>query len=247
MKTYVRKYQEIENCSNEMAAAVVQSAREAVLEKGIFTLVLTGGKTVGPSYERLAQPPYSRQMKWDQTHFFWGDERFLPLKHTDSNKGMAYKLLLDKIPVPSENIHVIPTDTPTAAMGAKNYETEIRRFFGLPPHTWELPSFDLLLLGMGTDGHVASLFPGTKTLSESDKMTAAVTYESSSPCVERITLTIPVINKAKKVFFLISGQGKYNIMKTIHSDPDTSMSLYPAARVKPEKSITWFVDHADSA
>ena len=186
-------------------------------------------------------------MDWQKCHFFWGDERWLPATHPDSNFCMADKALLAKVPVPEQNIHRIETGSKNPEAGAGIYENHLRDFFAqLPREETQrvaadliLPRFDLILLGMGLDGHTASLFPGSDVLEEKRKWVAAVPEGAGTPPVARITLTLPVLNGAKNILFVISGSRKREILETILTRPEEAEKLYPAARIRPAGDLVW--------
>ncbi len=233
---------------DELSAAAVEYAcrlaQQSVAERGHFTLALSGGNTPRTLYEYLTREPYIHQMPWVNTHLFWGDERNVPVDHPDSNAAMASQALIKHIPIPLHNVHRIPTEGNTPEEAAKHYEAMLREMlpvFAPASQTFQLPAFDLILLGMGKDGHTASLFPGSPVLDESSRWVAATPVPNASPSVRRITLTFPVLNAAKAVIFLVAGQEKHLIVDTIVSDPEHARTLYPAARINPEGELKWFI------
>ncbi|MCK5543899.1 MAG: 6-phosphogluconolactonase [Desulfobulbaceae bacterium] len=249
MKPEFQEYKGMGECCRNLAEFIVKYARTTVLERDLFSFVLTGGKTVRPLYESLAGPPFADDLPWQQTHFFWGDERYLPTDHPDSNKGMAARFMLDKVKVPASNIHPIPTDPPSPKAEAQAYDKKLHGLFSphgvfaasSPDCIKNGPCFDLVLLGMGTDGHIASLFPGTATLEEKKQWVTSVSYPYASPPVDRITLTLPIINRARTILFLISGAEKLAIVRTISADPVNAGRNFPAARVSPLGRLIWFM------
>ena len=252
MKTLVQTFKNIEQASIFVVDQIVKIANSAILDKGFCTIVLAGGRTPRRTYELLGEPSGAGKMPWQQSHFFWGDERWLPSEHPDSNFSMAYKALFSKVHIPPRNIHQIPTGHETPETGAVMYEKHLRDFFLSKPLTETIrtsenvtfPSFDLVLLGMGTDGHTASLFPGSDFLEEKEKWVAAVNKGTGSPPVPRITLTLPVLNGAKNVFFLLSGNKKREILDTLLHKPEEPLE-YPAAHVKPRGNLLWIVAEKD--
>jgi len=216
------------------AERIVATLAATLKEKGSATFVLTGGNTPRPIYELLAQPPYSERILWDDVDFFWGDERCVPPDHPDSNFGMAWKAFLSRLPVRANRIHRMlgePEDHERAALA---YEEEIRRVTG----AGDTPRFDLVLLGMGDDGHTASLFPGTRW--DEDRWVVA-NYVSKFQST-RITMTPRILNEARSIIFMASGFGKAQALKGVLEDPESD---YPARRIRPVSgTLTWMVDKA---
>jgi 6-phosphogluconolactonase len=227
------------------AEYISELAETAVNNRGIFTLVLSGGNTPRLLYEHLAKEEFAERIPWQHTHLFWGDERCLSPDHPDSNFALASKALISRVPVPSENVHRISAETAPPKAAAESYERTLREFFqiaggrGTSP---SFPSFDLVLLGLGADGHTASLFPGDVVLEEKTSWVLAVRGTSASPPVLRITLTLPVINEARCVLFLASGSKKRKVFREILDNPKAAAQLYPAARVRPSGRLLWFID-----
>lgn len=243
MKPEIHTYPNLSALSRAAAEYICEIAQRAVNERGIFTLVLSGGTTPRLLYEELTKEPFASRVDWQHTHLFWGDERCVPPDNPDSNFSLAYETLISKVDAPPANIHRISTETGSAQAAAEGYETTLRQFF--PPVSASeeqvyFPSFDLVLLGLGLDGHTASLFPGEATQEERDRWVVAVEGTSASPPVPRITLTFPVINEAKCVLFLASGSKKREVFQQVVNNPEASS--YPAARVKPSGRLVWFID-----
>lgn len=238
----------LDQMNRALAARIIAVAQEAVIARGRFSLVLTGGKTPAGLYRLLATEPYVSDMPWQATHLFWGDERFFPADHPDSNFYLAQSTLLRHVPVPAKNIHPISTAFASPYDAARSYQHEIASFFA--QETKEKGAainheagegrgaFDCLLLGMGEDGHIASLFPSHSLLDENCLLVAAVPEAAGSPPVVRVTLTFPAIARSRKVFFVISGNRKKAIMDTILSGCSLE---YPAAKVRAQGDIVWFV------
>jgi 6-phosphogluconolactonase len=243
----VRKFADIRQLSTAAVGHIIDIARKAVRNKGFCTIVMAGGSTPRLAYELLSTPANAEKMPWRQSHFFWGDERWVTSTHQDSNFAMAHEALLAKVRIPSQNIHRISTDDTNPEEGAARYEKHLRHFFhSKPPAEMKIiadnlsvPCFDLVLLGMGADGHTASLFPGSSLLAEKKKWVAAVPAGVGSPPVARITLTLPVLNGAKNIFFLVTGRVKMAILDTILTRPAEAQKLYPAARIKPVGNLVW--------
>ena len=199
---------------------------EAISSRGFFTVALSGGKTPVDVYRRLAGEG-EKGILWYKTHVFFVDERFVPSTDADSNYRMIKETLLDGAGVPLGNIHPIPTDFSDPVSAAERYERDIALFFGLQED--DIPEFDLVMLGIGSDGHTASLFPGSPALSEKRRLVAAVAPGREKH--NRITLTLPVLNKAKNVIFLVTGREKADVLRDVMQGGDISL---PASLVVPE-------------
>ncbi len=219
----------------------VRQARAATETSGTFTVALAGGSTPQGLYELLGRDRACRDaVPWDRTHIFWGDDRHVPPDHKDSNYRMARVALLSRVPLPDANIHRIETERLDAATAADEYERVLRAFFRLPPGGW--PRFDLVLLGMGADGHTASLFPGSDALRESRRLVTAPYVKSFG--VHRITLTPPVLNNAACVVFLVSGAGKAATLRSV-LDGSAEPDAMPARLIRPTGGrLLWLVDRA---
>lgn len=233
-------YPNLVECSKAVAAYIANLAKSEIAQKNFFTFVLTGGKTPRILYELLAAPSTCDQKIWQKSNLFWGDERCVPPTHPDSNYAMANKALLSKTNIPLKNIYRIPAELSPPDLGAKTYEATVQKFFNNTKQLTSFPSFDLILLGMGQDGHIASLFPGSSALLEKDHWVTTV-EQTGTPSVARITLTLPVINQAKCVLFLISGVEKHKIAQTIFDAQQTNSNKYPAAMVRPTGRVLWFI------
>lgn len=221
------------------AAFILDLAHKAVQENGRFTLCLSGGKTPEMLFQCLAGPPYREQMPWSDTFVFWSDERCVPADDPRNNAHVAKSILLDRVNIPGQNIFPVPVDRrPEAA--ALEYEQMLHRAFDPAP-----PRFDLILLGMGADGHTASLFPGTPVLNEGTRWVREVFVAGQQ--MYRVTLTLPLINQAKNVLFLVSGREKAETLKAV-LEPDTRQYTYPAQYVRPDHgALYWFLDEAAAA
>jgi 6-phosphogluconolactonase len=204
--------------------------------KGPFRVSLSGGSTPRVLYELLASDEFRGRFPWKQVSWYWGDERFVPHDHPESNYRMAREAMLDEAPVPTENIHPIPTNgTPEEA--AREYERTLQRAYGASTLDPSRPLFDIMLLGLGADGHTASLLPGDPALEERERWVVPVSH--GRPEV-RITLTLPVIDSSRHVAFLVAGRSKAAAMAAVGAG-DTRL---PAARVRPAGELVWFVDRA---
>jgi len=203
---------------------------------GVFTLALSGGKTPRRLYELLAGPPYRDAFPWHRTHLFWGDERFVPHDDESSNYRMVREAMLSRAPIPATNIHPVPTEGTTPEAAASDYERELKSFYGAERLDPARPLFDVNLLGLGPDGHTASLFPGTPVLEEREKWVAAVV----GPKPTRITLTYPVLESSRHVAFLVAGNEKREIFSRLQRGEST----FPAGRLSPTGTLHLFADAA---
>lgn len=217
-----------------------QAAAEAVAKRGQFTVALSGGSTPEALYRWLVEPDHAGQVDWSRTHVFFGDERCVPPQDERSNYGKARETLLARVPLPSEHVHHIAGELPPEE-GAAQYARELAQHFGAQ----DLPRFDLILLGMGDDGHTASLFPGMPALEERERWAVSTDVpEYVRPHVPRVTLTFPVLNAARRVLFLVTGQGKAARVAEVLSGAST----LPAVRVRPvDGELVWLLDEAAAA
>lgn len=201
----------LDEISCRAAEEFIYRAREAIQAKGFFTGVLSGGSTPRALYTLLASSRYLDQVPWPKIHVFWGDERCVPPTHPESNFRMASDSLLSKVPIPKENIHRMPAEQENHDRAAQEYENTLKTFFRLK--TGGYPRFDLVLLGMGDDGHTASLFPGAAALRETKRLAVANYIEKLH--TYRLTLTAMAINYARNILFLISGEPKASVLKEV--------------------------------
>jgi 6-phosphogluconolactonase len=233
----VQSFPSLASLNAAAASAIAQIARESIAERGRFTIALSGGNTPRVLYELLAKE-YSAVIDWSRVHLFWGDERNVPHNDLESNFRMVKESLLDRIEVPLENVHAVPIlMDDTAAAVATRYAAVLQENFGP-----QIPEFDLILLGLGNDGHTASLFPGMTE----QEMNNGIVIPTRSPVApfERVSLTLFVVNNARNVFFLVTGAEKKQILKAVLADEENADSKYPSARVKPRGELVWFVDEA---
>ncbi len=207
-------------------------SNKGIERRGYFVVGLSGGKTPIVFYQKLAK--WDSKSSWERTHIFLVDERFVSFDDKDSNYRMLRDTLFGKILIPQENIHPIPTEKRSLEASAKEYEADLIKFFKISGGQY--PAFDLILLGIGEDGHTASLFPGSKALSERKRLTAAVVLDEMRH--DRITLTLPVINYAEHVIFFVTGENKAPVLKKIIAGDDPSL---PASMVRPKSGNLLFV------
>ena len=212
---------------------VLSHMQSAIQERGQCTIALAGGGTPKPLYEALA----TQNLPWDKVHVFWGDERYVPADHPDSNQGMARRAWLDKIDIPADNIHPMPTDGESPAADANKHEDHLREFFKVA--IGEFPPLDIILLGIGDDAHTASLFPHTDALQITDRL-VTVGNKDGQP---RITFTAPLINHARCVIFLVSGASKQAALAQIFASEADALT-YPARLIKPQGELWWLLDEA---
>jgi 6-phosphogluconolactonase len=228
----VRLHDSPERLAEAAARAFVQEAARAVAERGRFAVALAGGSTPEATYEVLARD-HAGDVDWPNVHVFFGDERTVPPDHEDSNYRMAREALLDLVPVGS--VHRMRGELPPEEAAA-SYEGELMEFFGETP-----PALDLVMLGIGEDGHTASLFPETPALEVTDRLVVA--NPVSKLDTTRLTLTAPVLSAARSVNFLVAGEGKAEALREI-LEGDADPRRYPAKLVRPAGGPTWFVDRA---
>lgn len=235
----VRVVEDLAALSRAAAEEFARVAAEAVRARGRFAVALSGGSTPR-GLHRLLATEYRDRIDWGATHVFWGDDRHVPPDHPESNFRMARETLLDAVPLPPGNVYRMATENPDAARAAADYEATLRQVFGLAPG--ELPRFDLLVMGIGEDGHTASLFPGSDALRERERLVVAPWVEKLGTF--RITLTPPVLNEGANVGFLVSGEEKAGAVRTALEgarDPDRC----PAQIVRPRSgSLLWLLDRA---
>jgi 6-phosphogluconolactonase len=233
----LRVFPDLAALSAAAAEVVVERAAEAVAARGAFAVALSGGRTPRALYELLGDPgrEFSRRVPWEKTHAFFGDERCVPPDHPDSNYGMARAALLARVPIPPGQVHRVRGELADAGQAAAEYEQAMRDFFG------EDPVFDLVVLGMGSDGHTASLFPGSAALSERERWVAAPFVEGIG--AHRITLTLPVLGRSRAAVFLVAGADKAAALaRALGEGPAGERP--PAARVRPSGALLWLADRA---
>lgn len=235
MKENIFIWQDGEKLSLAAAYFFVRSCRESIVKTGKFAVALSGGSTPKRLYEILATPEFSRNIDWKKVLLFWGDERFVPHTHEESNYRMVKEALLDQIKIPKKNIFPVPTQGwPQDCADA--YEKTIKQALG------RNASFDLTLLGMGDDGHTASLFPGTQILEENKKLAQEVWVDAKQTW--RISITYPLINRSKEIMFLVAGANKTPVLKKILSGRKLK-NPFPIQAVQPKNgNAIWMVDEA---
>jgi 6-phosphogluconolactonase len=224
-----------ENAETLARAAAEWLCAKAIASKGRFAICCSGGSTPRRLYELLAQPDIAKRFPWDRAHWFWGDERFVPYDHPDSNYRMTRMALLSQVQVPKANVHPIPTERVSPEQAASAYENELKAFYGAEVLDPERPLFDVVLLGIGDDGHTASLFPGHPALNERQHWVVAVLGARSGA---RITLTYPALDSSRDAVFLAVGGGKRSVVQRAKAG-DRAL---PSARINPVGRLHWFTD-----
>lgn len=214
---------------------IITQIQQAIESQGQFTIALAGGSTPKPLYTALA----NQDLPWSKIHIFWGDERYVPASHPDSNQLMARQAWLDKIAIPQENIHPMVTNSGDPEQDAAQHEAELREFFQMPSG---FPCFDLILLGMGDDGHTASLFPHTPALTVRDRL-VTVGNKDGQP---RLTFTVPLINQAQCVLFIVAGANKRSALQQVFA-PQGDEQQYPSRLIAPQGKLIWLLDQAAGA
>jgi 6-phosphogluconolactonase len=232
----VRRFATADELIQASARQFAETAQKTVDERDYCTVALAGGNTPRRLYEALVGEP----LPWNRMLFFFGDERLVPPDHPESNYHMAHEAWLARVPIPPRNIHRVPTELPDPALVAQTYETTLASRFDLRRRRW--PRFDLVLLGLGADGHTASLFPGTPVLEERERMVAATYVETLKSA--RVTLTYPVFNASTFVMFVVSGVEKAEALKATLEGGNAAEPT-PARRIKPIVGrVVWMVDEA---
>ena len=237
--TMLHQFVDLEALSRAAATLFAEQARAAVTSRGRFSVLLAGGETPRRTYELLAEEPLRSAIPWDRIYFFWGDERCVSAKDPKRNEGMVRRALLDHLQIQPEQVHPIRSAL-APEQAAADYDAELHRFFVSSP-----PRFDLAFLGLGTDGHTASLLPGSAALEEKVRWTA-VTRRHKEP-FSRVTLTAPLLNQAALVVFLVTGRDKAGVLQSILT-PASDHPAFPAQLIRPlTGALHWYVDrHAAS-
>ena len=239
----LRRVADAEAAARAAAVLVADAASRSITERGMFTIALACGSTPRRLYQLLADAsaPFRARIGWNRTHVFFGDERHVAPDHPDSNYRMAREALLDHVPAAS--VHRMRGEMPEAGSAAADYEIELGRFFGLAGVGGPPPQLDLVLLGLGPDGHTASLFPGSTALGERSRWVVAPFVEQLR--AHRITVTLPVLDRAREVLFVVSGIAKADALAKVFAPAPDADALSPAARVRLESGAPiWIVDRA---
>ncbi len=232
----VHIYNDVDALSRATAQRCVELADQAIKARGQFHIALSGGTTPRSLYERLTAPEFAGRVDWRHVHVWFGDERTVPADHPDSNYRMACEALLNHVPIPPAQVHRIEAEKDGAAPA---YETQI--IGAIPKSVAGVAQFDLILLGLGPDGHVASLFPGTAILQERTRQVAAVHVDKLNTW--RISLTLPVIDNARHIMIFVAGAGKAEIMRQILTEGPRTVP-YPVQMIRPVGTFEWYLDAA---
>jgi 6-phosphogluconolactonase len=234
----LRVYGDAEQLARAAAGLFVTLAAESIKERGRFRVALSGGSTPRRVYEMLASNGFKRRIEWDRVDFFWGDERYVSADDRDSNYRMTFEALLRHVPVPAANVHRVPTEISPPAAAAGAYEEDIRQCFH---HAGSVPQFDLIYLGLGANGHTASLFPHSPALREPSRLVLADFVSEVN--MWRITMSAPLLNRGHTVAFLIEGPQKAEVLRDVLLGPLDPERL-PAQLIAPEGKLLWMVDEA---
>jgi 6-phosphogluconolactonase len=224
--------------------AIAETAAQRLIKrlndaKDRAAVCLTGGSSPEGLYRLLADEPWRSKVPWDRVHWFMGDDRFVPENDPLSNMGMARRLFLDKVPAPRGNVHAIPTDAIYPEGAANLYQDTLSEFYGAERLDPARPLFDLVLMGVGPDGHTASLFPGSLPLEEKQRWVVGVAKAGMEPLVPRVTLTFPALASTREMLFIADGAGKRDILRRVFSGKDL-----PAARAHSDGALIWLLDRA---
>ncbi len=234
MASIVKVYPDLHTWTEAAAAEITELVKAAVAAKGFAVVGLSGGRTPVAVYQRLTQSPWREAFPWSKIYWLWVDERWVPPDHPDSNYGSAWKAMLSKVPIDGAKVHRMLTEGMAPHEAAAAYEEKLRKLFQL-----QGSGIDLAVLGMGTDGHTASLFPGSPALNEATRWIAAT--ESPAGIRRRITMTLPLLYEVETLLFLVAGEDKKNVLDAvIHGGP--SAQEYPAGKVMAAKQTIWIID-----
>ena len=236
---HIAIYPDLETISQEAAQYVVRVAQEAIAARGLFSFGLSGGSTPGKLYSLLTSEPYRSQIDWGAVHIFWSDERCVPSDDPQSNYHLAWEAMLSKLNLRPEQIHRMPADRPDRDQASADYTTEIRRVLGGSG----IPAFDLLQMGMGPEGHTASLFPHQPSLREQERLVMPVSVPKPPP--DRLTFTPPLLHMARNLLYLVTGADKAEALRAVMGrayQPEE----YPAQLItrQAQGEVTWMVDPA---
>jgi 6-phosphogluconolactonase len=238
MKTKTIHFENLKVLSKKAAGLIMDMAKRSIRQKGYFTLAVSGGSDPVPTYKNLAKS----KIDWSRIFIFWQDDRYVSSRDEKSNFKLVYDAMLSKIKIPPQNVFMIPSpeEINPAAKSALCYEGILKNFFN---DRNTKPGFDLVIAGMGPDGHTSSLFPkDKKALNEKKRLIIAVKAPDYAPVRDRITMTLPFINNSKTVLYIIAGKGKGGIMKEILESPLKAKKKYPTAMVKAKENLIWMID-----
>jgi 6-phosphogluconolactonase len=236
MKMETRVFSDIEAMSGAAMEESIRIMKDAVKERGRFVIALSGGHTPAKMYALWADK-HRDETPWDKVHLFWSDDRYVPHDDLLSNYRMTKEALFSRVPIPAANVHGVPTNIAPQDKAAEAYDAELHKFFGAAA-----PVFDVQLLGLGVEGHTASLFPGDPALDEKKRWVVAVRAPAEPPI--RLSFTPVVLNQGRSTFFLVSGENKREILAALRNEPDGKPSQYPAGRIRPSGRLVWYLDKA---
>jgi 6-phosphogluconolactonase len=239
MKLDTRVYPDIDALSRAALEELLRDLRQAIAQRGRGAIALSGGHTPEKMYALwAAEEKYRSETDWNRVHLFWGDERYVSQDDPLSNYRMTRETLLKHVRIPAANVHAAPTNLPTPEKAAEAYDQELRKFFGPAA-----PQFDVTLLGLGPEGHTASLFPNSQALEEKVRWVVPVQVAAVPP--NRLTFTLPVLNSSRNTYFLVAGENKRPILAALRAERDSGPSEYPAGRIRPvDGRVLWFLDQA---
>jgi 6-phosphogluconolactonase len=238
MRLDTRILSDIDALSRAALEEMLSDLREGIAQRGRGAIALSGGHTPEKMYALwAANVKYRNETDWNRVHLFWGDERYVPHDDLLSNFRMTRETLISHVPIPAANVHGVPTNIAPPEKAAEAYEAELKKFFGSAP-----PEFDVQLLGLGVEGHTASLFPGSPALEEKQRWVMPVVAPAEPP--QRLTFTPVVLNRGRNTFFLVAGANKCEIMAALRKESDSKPSEYPAGRIRPSGNAIWFLDQA---
>ena len=236
----IHTFTDAQELTRAAAGLFLEVGKQAIAERNRFLVALSGGSTPKALYSILANDKYAQQLDWSKVHFLFGDERSVPPTHADSNFAMANAILFSPLHIPSAQIHRMRGEDPPETAAAQ-YETTLRHLTAAVPGQW--PRLDLVLLGMGDDGHTASLFPDTASLTEQTRWVVPSTSPQGTRA--RVTLTLGVINHASVVLFLVAGRNKAAVVRRVLEQRPGDPGPYPAALIRPETGrLLWYLDRA---
>lgn len=239
----LRTFHDLEGMSKAAAWELVHCADEAVTVRGRFTVSLSGGSTPKRLYQLLTSEPFRGQVDWGRVEVFWGDERCVPPDHPESNYRMAHEAMLKHLPIPPEHIHRMEAERSDLDAAARDYEAALARVFGTSSGG-EPPAFDLMLLGMGSNAHTASLFPHTQALEETSRW--VVPNHVPELHTDRMTMTRPILNRSRVVLFLVAGADRAGPLAEVIVGPSDPKRL-PAQFIQPDGQLLWYLDRAAAA
>jgi len=230
--------------ASALAETAAQRLVDRIAAQKRAAVCLTGGSSPEGLYRLLAQEPWRAIVPWDRVHWFMGDDRFVPLSNPLSNMGMAWRLFLVSVPAPRQNIHPIATETKSPEDAARLYEDELKRFYGAGALDPAVPLFDLVLMGLGGDGHTASLFPHSPALDEKERWVVGVPGAGMEPFVPRVTLTFPALASTREMLFLVESRDKREILTRVLAGKAPFNKTLPAQRAYSNGELIWLVARA---